>query len=65
MRKIIKNAIQCKLCDDVIESIYRHDYVERSCSSCAVDGGYEYLCRYCKNQDCYIELSVTEDVGEC
>ena len=65
MRKTIKNAIQCKLCGDVIESTYRHDYVECSCGSCAVDGGCYYLRRYCKNQDCYIELSVTEDVSEC
>ena len=64
MRRIIKNAIQCKLCGDVIESTYRHDYVECSCGSCAVDGGYDYLRRYCKIQDCYIELSVTEDVSE-
>lgn len=63
MRRIIKNAIQFKLCGDVIESTSCHNYVECGCGSCAVDSGYDYLRRYCKNQDCYIELSVTEDVG--
>ena len=27
MRKIIKNAIQCKLCGEIIESTDRHQYV--------------------------------------
>lgn len=62
MRKIIKNSIQCKLCGDVIESTYRHDYVECSCGSCAVDGGHDYLRRCYK--DCIIELSITEDDEE-
>lgn len=59
---LIKNLIQCELCADVIESTYRHDYVECSCGSCAVDGGYDYLRRSYQEEDCYIELSVTEDV---
>ena len=60
MRKIIKNAIQCKICGDVIESTYCHDYVECSCGACAVDGGHDYLRRCFKDKDCYIDLSVTE-----
>ena len=64
MRKIIKNSIQCKLCGDVIESTYRHDYVECSCGSCAVDGGHDYLRRCYKDKDCIIELSITEDDEE-
>ena len=43
MRKIIKNAIQCRLCGDVIESTDRHNYVECKCGACAVDGGHDYL----------------------
>lgn len=60
MRKIIKNSIQCKICGDVIESTYCHDYVECSCGACAVDGGHDYLRRCFKDKDCYIDLSVTE-----
>ena len=49
MRKIIKNAIQCKLCGEIIESTYRHEYVECKCGSCAVDGGHDYLRRSFKD----------------
>ncbi len=58
--KIIKNAIQCKQCGDVIESKSIHEFKICSCKSCAVDGGKEYLRRLAKSNDCYIELSVTQ-----
>ena len=61
MRKIIKNAIQCKLCGEVIESKHRHDYVECKCGTCAVDGGHEYLRRSYKSKDCCTDLSITEE----
>ena len=61
MKKIIKNAIQCKLCGDIIESTDRHNYVECKCGACAVDGGHDYLRRTFKEQNCYIELSITEE----
>ena len=62
MRKIIKNAIQCKLCGDIIESTKRHQYVECRCGACAVDGGHDYLRRCFKEKDCYTDLSVTEEI---
>lgn len=61
MRKIIKNAIQCKLCKEIIESTYRHDYVECQCGACAVDGGHDYLRRSYKEPNCYVDLSIVED----
>ena len=61
MRKIIKNAIQCNLCGEIIESKHRHDYVECKCGACAVDGGQNYLRRSYKSKDCYIDLSITEE----
>lgn len=64
MRKIIKNAIQCKLCGEIIESVYTHDYVECKCGACAVDGGHEYLRRCFKEKDCHIDLSITEDTTQ-
>ena len=39
MQKIIKNAIQCNLCGDIIESTYRHDFVTYKCGCCSVDEG--------------------------
>jgi len=52
MRKIIKNAIQCKLCGDIIESTDRHQYVTCKCGACAVDGGHDYLRRCFKDKSC-------------
>lgn len=53
--KIIKNAVECAYCHAVIESKYRHDFVEHACDGMkafrepgafiAVDGGKDYLKR--------------------
>jgi len=59
MAKIIKNAIQCKKCGDIIESTDVHDFVTCSCGACSVDGGYDYL-RRCGNLEDVIDLSVIE-----
>ena len=59
--KILKNAIRCNLCGDEIESKHRHDYVQCSCGTCAVDGGHDYLRRNTKSSDCFVELSITEE----
>ena len=64
MRKIIKNAIQCKLCGEIIESTDRHQYVTCKCGACAVDGGHDYLRRSFKDKGCYIELSEIEAITE-
>ena len=64
MKKIIRNAIQCKLCGDIIESTYRHEYVQCKCGACAVDGGHDYLRRSFKDKDGYIELSETEAITD-
>ena len=57
-----QNAIQCKLCGEIIESNDRHEYVECKCGACAVDGGYDYLRRCFKDKDCYIDLSETVEI---
>lgn len=64
MRKIIKNAIQCKLCGEVIESKHVHDFVQCKCGACAVDGGHEYLRRCFRDKDCYIDLSESIETSE-
>lgn len=46
---IIRNAIRCRHCGDVIESRSVHDFKYCSCGACAVDGGLEYLRRCAKN----------------
>lgn len=64
MRKITKNAIQCKLCGEVIESKHVHDFVQCKCGACAVDGGHEYLRRCFRDKDCYIDLSESIETSE-
>lgn len=36
--------IRCTVCGDIIQSMYRHDYVRCSCGETFVDGGDSY-CR--------------------
>lgn len=38
----MKNRAKCKLCNDIIESFHRHDYVTCKCGKIAIDGGPEY-----------------------
>lgn len=62
MQKIIRNAIQCRHCGEVIESRYRHDFVTCSCGACSVDGGHDYLRRCFKSntqEEDFIDLSET------
>ena len=43
MKKLIRNAIRCKHCGDVLESKSIHDFVECTCGRCYCDGGLAYL----------------------
>ena len=63
MVKIIKNAIKCKKCGDVIELYSVHDFKFCSCESCAVDGGHDYL-RRCGNLEDFEEMTVTEVIQD-
>ena len=57
--KIIKNAIRCLKCGDVIESVSVHDFKFCSCQACAVDGGKEYLRRVGEMED-WEDVSIVE-----
>lgn len=58
MRKIIRNAIRCNICGEIIESKSVHDFKFCSCGSVAIDGGHDYLRRCFKtSQDDFEELS--------
>lgn len=62
-RIIVRNAIQCKHCGDIIESCYTHDFQTCSCGACSVDGGHDYLRRCYKTfpEEDYIDLSETKE----
>jgi len=61
---IIKNAIKCKHCGDVIESMSVHDFVTCSCGKVSIDGGHCYLKRCCESMDDYEDLSIVENEDE-
>jgi len=54
--RILHNRAQCRVCGDVIESTFRHDFVSCECGAIAVDGGKDYLKRSGNPAD-VIELS--------
>lgn len=63
--KIIRNALQCKICGEVIESKTVHDFVGCKCfrdsngkDGIFVDGGTSYL-RWGGNPNDWINLSET------
>lgn len=61
-KKLIKNAIKCNNCGDIIESEYTHDFKWCKCGTVAVDGGLSYAKRCFKNSiDDYTDLSEWEE----
>lgn len=57
MTHIVYNAIQCKFCQNIIQSQNVHDFKFCSCGKVAVDGGTVYLSRTGERED-YIDLSL-------
>lgn len=58
--KIIRNAARCLLCNDIIESKHRHDFVTCKCGNISVDGGHDYLRRVGYIDKCE-DLSIVEE----
>ena len=47
---MVRNMAKCAVCGDIIESKYRHDFVQCICKAIAVDGGQDYM-RRCGNPE--------------
>jgi hypothetical protein len=47
---IYSNSLKCRLCEQVIRSTNRHDYVTCKCGECSIDGGSWYV-RICGKQE--------------
>ena len=58
---ILRNKAQCKVCEDIIESTHRHDFVRCKCGEIFVDGGIDYLRRGAGDLDNIIELSEADE----
>lgn len=62
-KRLIRNAIKCNHCGEVIESKSVHDFKWCSCETVFVDGGLEYARRGYKNStDDFEELSEYEEI---
>ena len=60
----MRNRAKCKLCNDVIESCYKHDYCVCKCGEIAVDGGQEYRRCVANNKENFIALDDDGNVVE-
>jgi hypothetical protein len=61
-KRIVYNRAQCRVCQDMIESKHRHDFVNCQCGAISVDGGKDYLKRSFKRSTDLIELSFWEEL---
>src|SRR6266436_3963144 len=57
---IIKNAAECAVCHELIESKHVHDFRSCKCGRIAVDGGREYLRRLFDGPESLIDHSEVE-----
>lgn len=60
MSVAMRNRARCKLCESIIESYHRHDYVTCKCGEIAVDGGNDYWRVMAKDWSNFIRI---DDAG--
>ena len=58
---IVRNAIKCLLCNDIVESTHRHDFQQCFCGNVFVDGGYDYLRSGVRDPSAYLSLVETDN----
>lgn len=58
---ILSNKAKCKLCNTIVESTHRHDFVMCPCGSIFVDGGTAYLRRGGQLEH-YEDMSIIQEV---
>jgi hypothetical protein len=56
--KLIRNKAQCLICNNIIESTYRHDFRTCTCGALSVDGGlaYERRCGSALSTNQWVDL---------
>lgn len=52
----MRNRAKCKLCEEIIESTHRHDYVTCKCGEISVDGGNDYHHCRASNWDNFLRV---------
>lgn len=61
--RIIRNAVKCRRCGCVVESLALHELVECHCGAVAVDGGLSCLRRLGRRED-REELAIWDTDGD-
>jgi len=59
----MRNRAKCRLCGDVVESKFRHDFQSCSCGEIFVDGGQDYLRRGANHFENLIEVGGDNETG--
>ena len=63
IRVLTKNSVKCLMCNTILESKYRHDYVKCHCpNETACDGGLEYQRIFAMDLDLIEILSEYKEV---
>jgi hypothetical protein len=60
----MKNRAKCKLCENIIESKHRHDFITCPCGEISVDGGNDYWRQMAKHEDNFIRLNDDDTIME-
>lgn len=56
----MRNRAKCKLCNEIIESFYRYDYITCKCGEISISGGLQSLECSAKNFSNFLRI---DDVG--
>jgi hypothetical protein len=62
-KRLILNQVKCNICNDIITSKHRHDYVSCTCGNLHIDGGLDYAKRSFKTPD-FTDMSIYADEGD-
>lgn len=57
---LLLNQVKCNICNEIITSKHRHDYVSCNCGNLHIDGGIDYAKRSFITAD-YTDMSVFAD----
>lgn len=60
-QKIKVNAAKCLSCNQIIQSVHRHDFVRCECGNIFVDGGTDYIRRGIRDISMYEDMSEVEE----
>lgn len=60
--RVKRNVCGCLECGDIIESLYRHHFVQCSCGKLFTDGGKDYIRRGYNDESLVLDLTEYETV---